>query len=120
PSPAGPQPMPWSAQVLGVHGAVPQTLGVPPPPQDSLPMQVPQSRRPPQPSLMGPQFAPCCAHVVADEHMPSPPASTNVSVPVEPPPPIALPAAPPAPPVWPVPPTPVAPVPPAGFCFDPA
>jgi hypothetical protein len=50
-----------SAHVSGVQ---PQTFGVPPPPQVSSPVQVPQSRVPPQPSEMVPQFLPCAAHVV--------------------------------------------------------
>src|SRR5438309_540458 len=49
-----------SAQVLGVHtGPPPQTLGVPPPPQDCPLAQVPQEARiPPHPSATGPQLAP--------------------------------------------------------------
>lgn len=43
---------------------LPQTLGVPPPPQDSGAAQEPQFRVPPQPSGMLPQFAPWAAQFV--------------------------------------------------------
>jgi hypothetical protein len=42
----------------------PQTLGVPPPPHVSLPVQVPHDSVPPQPSPMLPQFLPWALHVV--------------------------------------------------------
>src|SRR5206468_2232718 len=68
PSPAGPQPMPTWAQVLGTQpappsGSVPvpvppQTLDWPPPPQLCGVVQVPQLSNPPQPSATGPQLAP--------------------------------------------------------------
>jgi hypothetical protein len=51
-----------------VHGGVPQTFGVPAPPQIVLPVHadVPQSRTPPQPSAIFPHwFAP---QVVSGEH----------------------------------------------------
>jgi hypothetical protein len=41
PSPAGPQEIPTSAQVFGVHCGPPQTLGTPPPPQVWLAGQSP-------------------------------------------------------------------------------
>src|SRR2546428_108771 len=40
------------------HGSVPHTLGVPPPPQLSGAVHVPQSIAPPQPSSMTPQSTP--------------------------------------------------------------
>jgi hypothetical protein len=44
-------------------GTLPHTLGVPPPPQNSGDVHVPQlAVRPPQPSETGPQFAPQSAH----------------------------------------------------------
>jgi len=49
---------------------VPQTFGVPPPPQVSGRVHVPQSRVPPQPSAIMPQFAPAAAHVVGEQHVP--------------------------------------------------
>jgi hypothetical protein len=51
----GPQLAPTSAQVSGVQGGEPQTLGVPPPPQVFGAVQPPQSTVPPQPSLCLPQ-----------------------------------------------------------------
>jgi hypothetical protein len=43
----------------------PQTLGVPPPPQVCGETHAPQLRLCPHPSLIVPQLAPTCAHVVA-------------------------------------------------------
>jgi hypothetical protein len=57
PSGAVPQFWPVGQVVLGTHG-VPQTLGVPPPPQVAGAVQVPQLSMPPQPSAMEPQFWP--------------------------------------------------------------
>lgn len=57
-----PHPAPASAQVLGVH---PQTLGVPPPPQVSGTLQVPQLSWCPHPSSTVPQVAPRSAQVLA-------------------------------------------------------
>jgi hypothetical protein len=52
-------------------GAGPQTFGVPLPPQVSGRVHVPQSRVPPQPSAIIPQFAPTAAHVVGVQHVPN-------------------------------------------------
>jgi hypothetical protein len=58
-------------ELLLVVGA-PQTFGVPLPPQVSGRVHVPQSRVPPQPSAIIPQFAPSAAHeVVAEQHVPN-------------------------------------------------
>jgi hypothetical protein len=43
---------------------LPQTFGIPPPPQVWGGVQAPQWSVPPQPSGIGPQLAPACAHVV--------------------------------------------------------
>ena len=43
---------------------LPQTLGAPPPPQVSEPLQLPHWSMPPQPSLIAPQFFPWAAQVV--------------------------------------------------------
>ena len=53
------------------HWAVPQTFGVPPPPQVCGRVHAPQSRVPPQPSAIIPQFAPSAAHVVGEQHVPN-------------------------------------------------
>src|SRR5262245_57632094 len=51
--------------------AGPQTFGVPPPPQVCGRVHVPQSRVPPQPSAIIPQFVPWAAHVVLGvQHVP--------------------------------------------------
>jgi hypothetical protein len=76
PSPMGPQFAPRSAHVRGLHVMLPsatppsgemyvtpQTLAVPPPPHVCPAAQPPQFRMPPQPSPIGPQFAPAVAHV---------------------------------------------------------
>ncbi len=71
PSDTGPQFAPAIAQVRRTHTVeaskvtveAPQTLGRPPPPQLSPVAQLPHSRRPPQPSDTGPQFAPAIAQV---------------------------------------------------------
>ena len=52
------------------HWVTPQTFGVPPPPQVSGRVHVPQPRVPPQPSAIVPQFAPAAAHVVGVQHVP--------------------------------------------------
>src|SRR5438874_1751036 len=65
PSPMGPQLAPAAAQVRGVQAGGPHTLGVPPPPQVSGAVHMPQSSTPPQPSPTGPQLAPASAHVRA-------------------------------------------------------
>ena len=64
PSPTGPQFTPSAAQVVGVQVLLPQTLGMPPPPQVWPAGQLPHWRRLPQPSPAGPQFTPCAAQVV--------------------------------------------------------
>jgi hypothetical protein len=46
----------WLAHVRAMHGPPPQTLKVPPPPHTWLPVQVPQSIIPPQPSPVFPQL----------------------------------------------------------------
>jgi hypothetical protein len=60
PSDCTPQLMPLlassSAHVLGVQVGAPQTLGLPPPPQVSVPVHVPQSSVPPQPLDWTPQL----------------------------------------------------------------
>src|SRR5262245_48106272 len=53
------------------HWVTPQTFGVPPPPQVCGRVHVPQSRVPPQPSAIIPQFAPAAAHVVGVQHVPN-------------------------------------------------
>jgi hypothetical protein len=58
-----PAPSPPPTQ-LGGRSAVAHTLGTPEPPQTSGLSQAPQFRRPPQASLIVPQFLPCAAHVV--------------------------------------------------------
>ena len=50
----------------GTGKGFPQTLGVPPPPQVSGAVQLPQSRVPPQPLGTEPQLAPTALHVVAN------------------------------------------------------
>lgn len=50
-----PQFLPSAAQVVGLQ---PHTLGVPLPPHELGPLQVPQSSVPPQPSEIEPQFLP--------------------------------------------------------------
>jgi hypothetical protein len=49
--------------VFGVHGGLPHTLALPPPPHVSLLLHVPHWMTPPQPSPIGPQFAFSLAHV---------------------------------------------------------
>ena len=49
----------WSIEL-----PLPQTLGIPPPPQVSVPLQLPHWSVVPQPSLIAPQFFPCAAQVV--------------------------------------------------------
>jgi hypothetical protein len=63
PSATGPQLAPAWAQVLGVQGMPPHTLGLPPPPQVWGAVQSPQLMMPPQPSPMGPQLALTSAQV---------------------------------------------------------
>jgi hypothetical protein len=70
PSATGPQFAPAAAHVRGVQAeppsapGLPQRLGMPPPPQDSGIVHVPQlGMSAPQPSAAGPQFAPCSRHV---------------------------------------------------------
>jgi len=88
PSPTGPQSAPSSAHVFGVHTNKPHTPGVLPPPHVSGAVQVPQSSVPPQPSPIGPHCTPWAAHVVAPAQVaPSPPPSTSMVAPVDPPPP---------------------------------
>ena len=53
-----------SAQVLRVHGGVPHTLAVPPPPQVSGRLQVPQLSELPQPSPWVPQVTPSSVQVL--------------------------------------------------------
>ena len=67
PQPSETWPHPANVQVAGVH---PQTFGVPPPPQVSNPVHVPQSSVPPQPSEIVPQFLPCAAQVVGVQQAP--------------------------------------------------
>jgi hypothetical protein len=56
PSPAGPQEIPRSLQVVGLHAPLPpHWLNLPPPPHVSGDLQVPHSILPPQPSPVGPQ-----------------------------------------------------------------
>src|SRR5207249_3618232 len=64
PSETVPQSAPWAAQVVGVQAPVPQTLGVPPPPQVCGAVQLPQLKVPPQPSGAVPQLFPSCAQVL--------------------------------------------------------
>jgi hypothetical protein len=71
PSLIAPQFFPWAAQVVGVQALPPQTLGVPPPPQDCPPVQVPHWRTELQPSLIVPQFFRWAAQVVG-EQLPAP------------------------------------------------
>ena len=65
PSPTVPHSRPWSAQLLGQHGA-PQTLGTPSPPQTAhvATSQTPQVSVLPQPSDAVPQSRPCSAQVL--------------------------------------------------------
>lgn len=96
----GPQFAPTPAQLRATHGLpasaappVPQTLGVPPPPQVVPDAQAPHISNPPQPSATGPQLAPVPAHVRATHALP---ASTAPPVPQtlgRPPPPQVWPAA---------------------------
>ncbi len=69
PSLTGPQPAPSSAQVFGVQAStppsgIPQTFGIPPPPQVSGTVHVPQSSVPPQQSEAMPQSKPRSAQGV--------------------------------------------------------
>ena len=58
-------------EVVDVVVDVPQTFGVPPPPQVSGSVHVPQFSMSGQvPSLMRPQLAPSAAHVVGVQHVP--------------------------------------------------
>ena len=64
----------------------PQTFGVPPPPQVSGRVHLPQSRVLPQPSAIVSQFAPAAAHVVGEQPQtfdvpPPPQVSGRVHVP---------------------------------------
>jgi hypothetical protein len=52
-------------------GVQPQTFVVPPPPQLSGAVQVPQSSVPQQPSGMVPQFLPSALQVVGAQHVPN-------------------------------------------------
>src|SRR5215469_15088556 len=76
PSPAAPQLKPCCAHVSGVQMFPPSSALVlpphwlkPPPPQNSVPVQLPQLMMLPQPSLLKPQLKPSCAHVF-DTHVP--------------------------------------------------
>jgi hypothetical protein len=51
-------------RVCGTGGGVPQTFGVPAPPQISGEAQVPQANHPPAPSGIAPQFFPSSEHEV--------------------------------------------------------
>src|SRR5207253_6162776 len=51
-------------RLLGTGAAVPQTLGVPEPPQTCGDAHVPHASQPPAPSRMAPQFFPCSEHEV--------------------------------------------------------
>lgn len=73
PSAMGPQLAFSSSQVLGVQFWMPppQTFGCPPPPQTApTAVHSPHSMSPPQPSAMGPQFAPAASHVRGVQCMP--------------------------------------------------
>ena len=59
PAPAPSPPHDWPG--------LPQTPGVPPPPQVEGALQAPQSSASPQPSERVPQEIPCCAHVVGTQ-----------------------------------------------------
>ncbi len=77
PSLTGPQFAPTDAQLRGTQvepplPGAPHWLGRPPPPQVVPAAQVPHIKRPPQPSLTGPQFAPADAQV-RGTHAPAPP-----------------------------------------------
>ncbi len=75
PSSIMPHSAPSSSQVVvGVHSPSPQTFGVPPPPQVSGSVQVPQSIIVPQPSSIMPQLALSAAQVVGTHS----PMSTGV------------------------------------------
>ena len=63
PSPAGPHEIPWAAHVVGVQVPVPQTPGLPPPPQVWPVGHDPQSSVLPQPSPAVPHEKPCFAQV---------------------------------------------------------
>jgi hypothetical protein len=68
PSEIVPQDAPRAAHVARVQ---PQTFAVPPPPQVSGAVQVPQSMVPPQPSDREPHSAPCPAQVVSEQQVPN-------------------------------------------------
>ena len=53
-----------NVRLLGTGGCVPQTFGVPEPPQIWDEVQVPQASHPPAPSGIAPQFFPCAEHEV--------------------------------------------------------
>jgi hypothetical protein len=59
----------------------PQTLATPPPPHVWGLVQLPQTREPPQPSEIVPQFLPCAAHVVRVHVLPAVIVSGAVTVP---------------------------------------
>jgi hypothetical protein len=69
PSPTTPQYLPFAGeQLVCAHApesaAAPHTFGVPPPAHERGEVQLPQSRRRPQPSPMRPQYVPpTCAQV---------------------------------------------------------
>ena len=93
PSPAGPQPMPSWAQVLGTQlAAPPHWLAMPPPPQvwgEGQPPGGSQLRMAPQPSPVGPQAMPSWAQVLGVHagapHCPSIPPPPQVWPPGQPP-----------------------------------
>ena len=65
----------WSRSLSRSTHVVPpqsgqQTFAVPPPPQICGALHVPQSRLPPQPSGIDPQFFPCAWHVVGVQQVP--------------------------------------------------
>jgi hypothetical protein len=83
PSETSPHVAPACAQVRGVHEPLPLPLpphvnSVPPPPQLSGDVQLPQSTWPPQPSPIGPHIAFCDAHV-ASVHAALPAASSKIA-----------------------------------------
>lgn len=67
PSDAVPHSKPSEAQLRGVQVPVPQTLGVPPPPQVWPLLQVPQVSVPPQPSETLPQVAPSAEQLFGEQ-----------------------------------------------------
>jgi hypothetical protein len=89
PSAIVPQFIPDGHAVSAVHGGLPQTFGVPLPPQiwPAVGHAAPQSRMPPQPSAICPQLAPTALHVVGvhvlppSEETPVPPQTLGVPPP---------------------------------------